>query len=457
MIRRTIGAPLLIAVLVATLFGGFAGAQTTYAAPTTSTSSGELSARGSFSWDSWWSYWRFGADRPHIRSISPTSGDEGTTVTLTGRRFNEDSVVRFGKGAITDPTVSDDGRTITFVVPDEIGKYCPPNRNCTLEMYDVVEGKYNVRVQNGHRTSNTKHFEVTDDDSSDGSLQIESVNGPTALRTGSEGSWTINLESDGEGNLEYRVKWGDEPSTLLRASLTSEQVQSSSTFTHTYDTPGTYQPEFTVTDGNGNTVTKKGAEVVVSNGSDSNSGVPHITSISTSTALVGTNVSLVGTGFDASSTVMIGSTTASDIDVNSSTSLSFTIPSLALGTYSVRVMDDNGTSNAVDLTVASSAPAKTKVSISGLSAPTTLEAGEEGSWTVHVATNAGGNLTYSADWGESTLLMRGLKALGLMTQSSSTFTHTYGTPGTYYPKFTVTDQNGVKASVSATVRIVAAE
>ena len=42
-----------------------------------------------------------------------------------------------------------------------------------------------------------------------------------------------------------------------------------------------------------------------------------------------------------------------------------------------------------------------------------------------------------------------------MTQASAEFTHSYENAGTYYPKFTVTDENGNSASVSASVIVVA--
>ncbi len=44
-----------------------------------------------------------------------------------------------------------------------------------------------------------------------------------------------------------------------------------------------------------------------------------------------------------------------------------------------------------------------------------------------------------------------------MTQTSATFTHAYQEAGTYTPEFTVTDENGNSAKVSATVVVDAAD
>jgi hypothetical protein len=393
-----------------------------------------------------WGDWR--GTKPVIHDINPEEGPTGTIVTLTGKRFDDDNIVRFGKGAIHDPVVSDDGTTLSFTIPEEMGKYCPPWRVCTLEALQVTPGKYNVRVQDGNRTSNTVHFEVTDDTTDpDDPLVINAISGPSALEVGEEGTWTVEVESEGEGNLQYSVKWGDEGWSPLRLLSLDEGVQSSATFTHTYNNEGTYTPEFKVTDEDGNEVTATTTVVV---GDDENDDIPHITLLTPSSAEVGATVTITGHDFDEDSTVKVGTTSALNVDVASSTQITFEVPSLALATYDVTVTDNDGTSNAIDLKVFDNG----KVSISGVDAPVKLDVGEEGTWTVHTETNSD-SLTYSVDWGES--MMARMSSSEDMTQTSATFTHSYQNEGTYYPKFTVTDEDGKKASVSASVVVEDAE
>jgi PKD repeat protein len=64
---------------------------------------------------------------------------------------------------------------------------------------------------------------------------------------------------------------------------------------------------------------------------------------------------------------------------------------------------------------------------------------------------------YSVDWGEEQNMMARMFSREDMVQSSATFTHSYQNEGTYTPKFTVTDEDGHTASVSATVVVVDAE
>lgn len=437
------------AFLALLLSASFLAATPFYASAAPAFAQVEAGVSTSSSFGSWFPWF---TTKPIIRSIDPESGPTGTTITLTGRRFNDDSVVRLGRGVISDTEVSDDGRMLSFVLPEEIGRYCPPFRVCTQIAYEVEPGEYDLRVQNGLRKSNIVEFEVTEDTTEppDEPLTIDSIEGPTALEAGAEGAWTVGVTSEDDDALQYSVKWGDEATVARLASLDEDmETQSSATFTHTYTEPGTYQPEFTVTDEDGNTVTKMGDSVVVTE--DTASEIPQIVSITPDSASTGGSVTITGTGFDSDSTVSVGGTAAQSVDVQTDTTIVFTVPTIATGTHAVTVTDDDGTSNSVNLEVIVK---KGTLSINGVSAPTRLDVGENGTWTLSVDSNLGGNLQYSVDWGE-TMTVRGLAATDTETQSSATFSHAYQTAGTYHPTFTVTDEQGNTTSASVSVIVTA--
>jgi PKD repeat protein len=392
-----------------------------------------------------WGNWNWG-DRwqrgPAISRITPDQGEVGTEVTLRGARFTEDSIVRMGDGAIHDIEVSNNGRVLRFVVPEYMGQYCPPDEACTMIAEEVTPGDYDIRVVSGERTSNSVTFEVLEDDAEDPGLSIDSIDGPTSLALGAEGTWTVNV-SGADSDLRYSVKWGDE-GFALRSLFSGDDSQASATFTHTYDEPGQYTPEFTVTDGDGEEIIYHAATVTVGEDGD----VVRIDTITPATATAGAKVTLSGVGFDGDTKVWVGRTAATEVEVASDSSLSFTAPALTASSYRVRVTSDEGESNAVALKIEKKI--KARVSVSGVDAPSRLTVDQEGTWTVHAASNADGNLSYSVDWGEDNGMSL-LRASGEMTQSSATFTHSYAEAGTYHPKFTVTDEDGNKASVSASV------
>lgn len=272
-------------------------------------------------------------------------------------------------------------------------------------------------------------------------LEVTSVSGPSALGISESGTWTVNVNMrTSTTTLHYSAVWGDEGTAAASLRTLAARTDTSATLSHSYATAGTYHPSFTVTDDLGHSVTKSttvtvGAQTAL-----------HLTAVTPVSGTVGSTATLSGTGFTSSSTVTVGGVAATVGSTTTDGTISFTVPSLAAGTYNVRVHNGDRRSNPVSFTVTATAPS---LSISGIDAPVALTAGTAGTWTVHAGTNSS-NLHYGVVWGDE-----GSNTARMMTaatiQTSSTFTHTYQTPGTYTPKFTISDDAGHSESASASV------
>lgn len=84
---------------------------------------------------------------------------------------------------------------------------------------------------------------------------ILSVDGPTLIDAGTQGTWTVRPGAS-SGALSYSVIWGDEAAAstlMLLAGYAPQSFVSSPIFSHTYLTQGMYTPKFTVRDAAGNT------------------------------------------------------------------------------------------------------------------------------------------------------------------------------------------------------------
>ncbi len=82
---------------------------------------------------------------------------------------------------------------------------------------------------------------------------ISGVSGPTTLRIGETGTWTVRASDPENESVNYYVHWGDEVATSWQNSgsqltQTIPSIQQISSFTHTYAQSGTYQPIFYVSD-----------------------------------------------------------------------------------------------------------------------------------------------------------------------------------------------------------------
>ncbi len=96
--------------------------------------------------------------------------------------------------------------------------------------------------------------------------------------------------------------------------------------------------------------------------------------------------------------------------------------------------------------------------ISGVSGPTTLNVGQQGTWTVKASDPNNGTLSYSVVWGDETVCSGNVCATSINGSPTppvqqSTFTHVYNTAGTFTPKFTVTNSAGLNTQTSLSVSV----
>ncbi len=106
-----------------------------------------------------------------------------------------------------------------------------------------------------------------DDDSKNKPPVVSGVSGPTNLKVGETGTWTVKAYDPENGSLSYLVNWGDEAvmSPTAGAMPKVVSVQNTATFTHVYNQTGTFYPVFYVSDDKGQQA-KTSMSVVVSGG-----------------------------------------------------------------------------------------------------------------------------------------------------------------------------------------------
>lgn len=84
---------------------------------------------------------------------------------------------------------------------------------------------------------------------------IKSIDGPTTLKVGENGQWTVNVGDPTKGALTYQVAWGDEAAgsnqreTLVAGSAIPAAARQTVTFNHTFHAAGSYPIQFSVTSG----------------------------------------------------------------------------------------------------------------------------------------------------------------------------------------------------------------
>lgn len=287
-----------------------------------------------------------------LTSLSVTGGQPGTNVTIYGSGFDySNNTVYFGMTPLTNIS-SYNGTSLTFTVPSY-----------------VSNGTIGVYVTNSRGTSNTLSFTVTSNTYPNscnypynyGSCcqsgqvgqftqgyggyvygygyqycppqgvapSITSLNGPTSLTAGVQGTWTIQVNNPGNSYMTTSVNWGDAGVGYASAAApqtTYQQGVNTLTFTHTYYAAGTYTVVFTVSNASGQMNTSSATVNVTGTGSYGN---VTLTSISPMSGRVGTQIVLTGSGFNPlDNTVRFGIGGTQHVpSFNSGTTIYYTVPS----------------------------------------------------------------------------------------------------------------------------------
>ncbi|MDO8553000.1 MAG: IPT/TIG domain-containing protein [bacterium] len=198
-----------------------------------------------------------GVPAPNISSITPSSGPTGTLVTLSGSGFSSNDIVLIDGGMITANSIG--SNQISFILPESVGPYCPTGFMCAMYMRLLTPGMYQISVKDtaSDKTSNSVAFTITPRNTA-GGISISGIDGPPVLSLGITGTWTVraSVQSNFSGNLRYSVVWGDE--NIYAVGIMAprvETVQTSASFTHSYQRTGVYSPTFTVSDEFGHSAT----------------------------------------------------------------------------------------------------------------------------------------------------------------------------------------------------------
>lgn len=257
---------------------------------------------------------------PHINYVTPSHGKPGVVVTLTGVGFTptDNTIADIGNSGFVRSgiTSADLGRTIKLTIPTSI-----------------KSGVINMQLTNANGKSNARAF-VVDAEPIIPPPQITTINPPAAKQGANvtlvgqnfiEGSAVF---IDGTAFTDFHIGGQTNISLALPISM--------SVGAH----------EVYVQNGKGKSNVKTLTVI------DKNADVPHIDSITPSTAKVGDSVLIKGRSLTGINLVYFGSTLGSSISGNTTgTEASLFVRNLDPGVYQVHIQNSGGISNEVPLTI----------------------------------------------------------------------------------------------------------
>jgi hypothetical protein len=304
---------------------------------------------------------------PSISSISPTQANIGTQVTIYGNGFtSSNNTVEFGQGAIQNLS-SYNGTSLTFNVPSYLTQYCASGSYCNQISYPVTNGSYGLSVMNANGTSNQINFTIGYGNSGSNGINLSSASPSSGSVNSQVTLYGSNFSSDetvhfGSSIIQNVYSNGSSLTFYIPSQQNCTYASSGSYGTNCNSsyiatTNGTY-PVY-VTDQYGTNQSNTIEFMVNGSGTGSNGSI-NLTSV-TPNPVVGSVVTVYGTGFDYSNnTVYInGTEVVSGISSYSNGYIQFTLPQYAGSQYlsegsneSLTVANSSGnTSNAISFTV----------------------------------------------------------------------------------------------------------
>ena len=297
---------------------------------------------------------------PTLSSLSLYAGSVGTSVTIYGTGFDSaNNTVNFNGTALTG--LSSNGTSIIFTIPQTYNSAYSYNNNYPTYNTANVIGVYPITVTTSRGTSNAINFSLTYSTSNTGycngiyynggynntyngncytgPVSVSNVSGPSTIAAGTTGTWSLSLYNPNTNLVSVNANWGDQNvygytyNTAQSTQTSYVAGQQTITFTHIYQTAGTYTVVFTATNSQG-APTSVSATVAVTGSSyvyPSQNPIS-IYSISPSSARVGTQVTIYGSGFSTYGNVVhFGNGGAMNIPSSNGSSLYYTIPSTVSG------------------------------------------------------------------------------------------------------------------------------
>jgi peptidoglycan hydrolase-like protein with peptidoglycan-binding domain len=329
---------------------------------------------------------------PTVSTVNPTSGKFGDQITLTGTNFDSNTFVLLD-GKLNDRATLQSSTTIAFhlrpiLVSDCLFRIQTSGNvfiSCDPGIINIATSSlphtYQLSVHNVGGISNSVSFTVNPPNSNSGTStstttphinSIAPTSGPVETSvtlsgsgftatanainfSGGEYYQLSNLSSSDGRTLTFNIPAATDYACLHLNPHPCERAQFQTQ-------PGIHAVSVTNANGQSNSVSFNVTVV----GSNSSSSKPVLSSLAPTSGSPGTRVTITGTGFATGTTNFNGVATSTNVVIFGTnflglfasnalgTSITFTVPNLANGTYNVAVTNGRGTSNLLQFTITGS-------------------------------------------------------------------------------------------------------
>ena len=286
---------------------------------------------------------------PTISSIDPLSATAGTRVTMQGTNFLGDNItVNFPSISVSTNSSTNNGRSLTFTVPN------------------ISPGVYPISVTTGEGTSDTETFTVTGQGSSaPTATYVAKISGQPDRAYSNDITVAVgdvlNSRWNSTNGSTYKTTFTNSCTPGAVGTLDSVNTASGTGNGTVASTQAgcTYKITYTVTSSGSSPQTAQATLIVRVKASSQ--ATPILGAMVPGSAPVGTRVTVDGTNFTQTGNVfqfngqdISDPNNSNGQSYNSGHTITFTVPQVTPGTYTLTMHNANGTSNSENFTVTAS-------------------------------------------------------------------------------------------------------
>jgi hypothetical protein len=191
-------------------------------------------------------------NRVEIDSLSAVNSYNSTTLTIKGTGFSTSgNTVYFGNAVITN-AYSTNGTQLTFTVPAGYysGTYGVSVKNASGVSSNTLS--YIMSVPNNWNNNNGYNGYWNNNNTYSNSPTVSNISGPSGVQTGVLNTWTVTAAGSNNSTVSVHVNWGDNYATSANDTQQSYGYGSQTySFSHVYQSSGTYTIRVTATDASG--------------------------------------------------------------------------------------------------------------------------------------------------------------------------------------------------------------
>ncbi len=184
-----------------------------------------------------------------ISSLSASYNYNTATLTVRGNGFSATGNTVYFGNTLVSGVYSSDGSTLTFTVP--VGYYSGTYAVMVKNAQGISSNSLSFVLNNSNNNNWNNNYNWNNGYNSYNPVSLSNISGPSVVRAGAANTWTVTVNGTNYSNTTLTATWGDIYTNNSDIQQSYGNGNQTFSFSHVYQTPGSYTLRITATSANG--------------------------------------------------------------------------------------------------------------------------------------------------------------------------------------------------------------